>query len=170
MLSAQMGDVSYVMARVPGVAEGGEIELGGAALGVVEAALPLEFVQGLQQHDPTGVDAFDGFERPLGRGDGVGQLGEGLLVVAGNYRPIFREGFAETMEGGHVRVGDVMDELADGPAVFTIGGIDLRRCEVAEGLAEQSGHLSKGEDGVATIFGCDAGGRSELADGIARVG
>jgi len=64
----------------------------------------------------------------------------------------------------------VVDELADGPAAFAVGGVDLGLAEVADGLAELLGHLSKGEDGVATIFGCDAGGRSELADGIARVG
>ena len=64
----------------------------------------------------------------------------------------------------------MVDELADGPAAFAVGGVDLGLAEVADGLAELLGHLSNGKDGVGTIFGCDAGGRTELADGIARVG
>jgi hypothetical protein len=73
-------------------------------------------------------------------------------------------------EGGHVRVGDVVDELADGPASFAVRRVEFGIAEAAEGLAELFGHLSKGEDGVAQIFGRNGGGRSEWTDGIASVG
>ena len=73
-------------------------------------------------------------------------------------------------EGGHVRVGNVVDELADGPSAFAVGGVDFGVAERTEALAELFGHLSKDTDGVATVAGRDDGGRIELADGIAWVG
>jgi len=161
--------VGYVVAGVPGVEESGVVQLHGAAFGVLEAALELGLVHGLKEHDPAGVNAFDDFERPLWGSGAVGQLGEGLFVVAGDDGPVFGEGFAETVEGGGVGVGDVVDELADGPAAVAVGSVDLGLVEVADRLAELLGHLSESEDGVADVFGRDGVGWSELADGIARV-
>ena len=122
---AEVGDVGDVVAGVPGVVDRGEVQLLRAAFGVVEAALPLGFGEGLKEHDPTGVDAFDDVERPLGRGGGVDQLGESCLVIAGKRGEIFGEGFADAEEGGAVRVSYVMDDLADGPAALTVRSIDF---------------------------------------------
>jgi len=64
--------VGYVVAGVPGIVDSGQVELCGAAFGVVIAALELGFVHGLEDHDPAGMDTFDGFEGPLG---GCGAVG-----------------------------------------------------------------------------------------------
>jgi len=168
---AEVHDVSYVVFGVPGVEEGGFVVGHGATFGVLDAALPLGFVEGLEEHDPAGVETFDDLERPLGGcGGGVVEHGEELLVVAGHGGPVFGEGFAEAVEGRHVRVGDMVDELADGPSAFAIGRVDLRGVEVAERFAEQLGHLGDGLDGFAEVFGVDGGGRLEVADGVAWVG
>ena len=76
--------MGQVVAGVPGVVEGGEVDLLGAALGVKEAALPLGFGEGLQEQDPAGVNAFDDGEGPLDGSFVVGELGKGGFVVAGN--------------------------------------------------------------------------------------
>ena len=167
---AEVGDVGYVVDGVPGVEHGGNVKLHGAALCVFEAALELRRRHGLKEHDPAGVDAFKEIDGPLDGSDGVVQFGEVSFVVAGNLGPVFGEGFAEAVEGGHVRVGDMVDELADGPSAFAIGRVDLRGVEVAERFAEQLGHLGDGLDGFAEVFGGDGGGRLEVADGVAWVG
>jgi len=161
--------VGYVVLGVPGVVERGEVELLGTAFGVGEGALPLCFCEGLEKHDPTGVDAFDDVERPLGRGGSVVKLSKGGFVVAGDDRQVLREGFADAEEGGSVRVGNVMDDLANGPSAFAVGGIDLGHVEMAKRLAEELRHLSEDVDGVAAILGHDGVGRDEKTDGITRI-
>ena len=169
LLGAEVGDVGYVVLGVPSVVECGEVELLGAALGVGEGALPLGFGKGLEEHDPAGVNSFDNVERPLGRGCVVVEHGEGGFVVTRNDRQVFRKGLAYAKEGGTVRVSDVMDDLADGPAAFAVGGVYFGHVEMAERLAEKLRHLSKGIDGVAAVLGHDGVGRDENADGIAGI-
>ncbi len=92
---------------------------------MAEAALPLVVGEGLEEHDPAGVEGFDELERPLDGGGGVVQRGPGLLVVGLDGGPVLGEGEANADEGVHVAVGDVVDELADGPAAFAVGGVEL---------------------------------------------
>jgi len=162
--------VGDVVAGVPGVEKRGFVVGHGAAFGMFDTAFPLGFVERLEEHDPAGMDAFDDLERPLGGSAGVMQRGEEFLVIAGHGGPVFGEGLAEAVEGRHVRVGDVVDKLADGPSAFAVGCVDLRCVEVAEGLAEQLGHLGDDLDGVDKVFRDDGVGGRELADGVAWVG
>ena len=76
--------MGQVVAGVPGVVQGGEVDLLGAALGVEEAALPLGFGEGLQEQNPAGVEAFDDREGPFDGGFVLRELGEGGFVVAGD--------------------------------------------------------------------------------------
>jgi len=169
LLGAEVGDVGDVMAGMPGVGERGKVELLGAALGVGEGTLPLDFGEGLKEHDPTSVDAFDNVERPLGRGGGVVEPGEGGFVIARDGWEVFSEGFADAEEGGHMRVGDVMDDLANGPAAFAVGSVDFRSTEMTKRLAQEFGHLSQSVDGVAAILGQNGVGRDKRTDGIAGI-
>jgi hypothetical protein len=170
LLGAKIGDVGYVVLGVPGVVERGKVELLGPALGVREGALPLCFCEGLEEHDPAGVDAFDDVERPFGRGVVVVEHGEGGFVVARNGRYVLCEGLADAKESGTMRVSDVMDDLADGPAAFAIGGVYFGHVEMAERLTEKLRHLSESVDGVAEILRHDGVGRNEDTNGIAGIG
>ncbi len=80
-----------------------------------------------------------------GGGAGVGELGPELLVVGLDGGPILGEGEADADVGIHVAVGDVVDELADGPAAVAIGGVELRVVQAGDGGAEI--FRQGGEDG-----------------------
>lgn len=115
------------------------------------------------------MDTFEEIDGPLDGSGGVVEFGEGLFVVAGDYGPVFREGLAEAVEGGHVRVRDVMHDLADGPAAFAVGRIELVIFEIAHGLAKLRWHLTNCFDGITKIFRRYCFPRSELADGITGI-
>ena len=166
---AEVGDVGYVMDGVPGVVHGGDVQLHGAALRMFVTALELRRRHGLQEHDPTGVDAFEQIDGPLDGSGGVVQFGEGLFVVAGDDGPVFGEGFAEAVEGGHVRVRDVMDDLADGPTAVAVGRVELVVFEVEHRRAKLRWHLTNCFDGVTKIFRRYGFPWGEVADGITRI-
>ena len=66
---AEVGDVGEVVATVPGVEEGGGLDGLGSAVWMLEGALPLLGGEGVEEHDPAGVEGLDEGERPLWRGD-----------------------------------------------------------------------------------------------------
>ena len=159
-----------VVAAVPCVEQGVHVEGHGPTLGVLEAAAELLRGEGLQEHDPAGVEAFDELERPLDWGGaGIVQLGPGFLVVGHDGRPVFGEREAGADGGVGVGVRDVMDELADGPAALAVRGIDLAGVEAVDGIAQVGGELGKNGDGLGEVFGRDDGWTLEAADGIAGV-
>ena len=133
---AEVGDVGGVVAGVPGVEEGGELDGAGSHLGVAEASLPLGFVERLEEHDPAGVEGFDDVEGPLDRAGDVVEEGPGVFVVGLDGWPVFGEGELDADDGVHVGVGDVVDELADGPAAVAVGGGELGVVEILDGVAE----------------------------------
>ena len=162
-----------VVARMPGIEKRGELDGLGAVLGVDEAAVPLLGREGLEEHDPAGVEAFDEFERPLDGGGRVVKLGPGFFVVGGDDGGNFGEGLANAQDGVHVGVGDVVGELADGPSAFAVGGGKLVFVEIVEGVAEELGEFREVcdralEQGRAKRIA--GGGAREAADGKARVG
>jgi len=170
---AEVGDVGGVVAGVPGIEEGGEFDGHGAAIGVAEDALPLSLVEGLEEHDPAGVEGFDEIEGPFDGGDGVVEAGPGVFVVGLDGGRVFGEGEFDAKEGVHVGVGDVVDELADGPAAVAVGGSELRVVEVVDGVAEVVGELGEDGDGGEAVVGGDGFGALKLADrvpGIEKVG
>jgi hypothetical protein len=167
----QVVDVRDVVTAVPCVGKGGLLDGLGTVLGMVEAALPLIGGEGLEEHDPAGVEGFDELERPLdGGAGGVVEGGPGLLVIGLDGGPVFGEGEANAGDGVHVAVGDVMDELADGPAVVAVGCVELRVAEAVDSVAELAGEIGDGGDGADYIVAGDRLRRVELADGEARIG
>ena len=163
-------DVAEVVAGVPGVDEGGVLDGHGAILGVVEAALPLGVVEGLEEHDPASVQAFDEFQGPLCGGGGVVERGPSGLIVGFDGGPVLGEGEADADESVHVAVGDVVDELADCPAALAIGRGPLGAVEAVDGVAELAGHLRESGDGFEDVLGGDTLRRDEFADGVAWIG
>ncbi len=82
--------------------------------------------RGELKHDSHAmVDVFDDCERVFDGERGVGQLRPGLFVVGLDGGVVLSEAKPKTDECVHVGVGDVVDELADGPAVFAIWSVDL---------------------------------------------
>ena len=166
---AEVSDVSSVVAGVPGVFTGGEFDGGGAALGVVKAAAPLGLIEGLQKHDPAGVEALDQIEGPLDGAGGVVEVGPGVLVVGDDDGPIFGKGELDADNGVGVGVGDVVDELADGPAAFAVRGAELGMVEALDGVAEMAGQLGEDRDGGEAVVGRDGFGALESSDGVPGV-
>ena len=74
------------------------------------------------------------------------------------------EGELVAEEGGGVRVAEVMDELADGPAAIAVGGVELVVIEAGDGVAQLLGEVGEGGDGFAALVGREGpGGRGEGA-------
>ena len=119
------------------------------------------------------MQRFDKLERPLDRGDRVMQVGPGCFVVGHDSGIVFRQCEANADEGVHVAIGDVVDELADGPAAFAVGGVELALVELGAGVAKTFGKLGEGPDcGLNLAFGQRLAGVGpvEAADGVAWVG
>jgi hypothetical protein len=158
-----------VVAAVPTVDQGGVLDGHGAVFGVAEAALPLLVGEGLEEHDPAGVEGLEEFEGPLDGGGCVVERGPGGLVVRLDGRPVLGEGEADADEGVHVAVGEMMDDLAERPAAFAVGCVDLGEVQALNGVAQFGGQIGQGDDGADTLILGDRIGRDELADWVARV-
>ena len=83
---------------------------------------------------------------------------------------VFGEGELETDVGVHVAVGDVMGDLADGPATVAVRRVELRVGESADGLAEAGGSLLDVVEVLFFLVGGDGAGVREFAYGETRVG
>ena len=111
---------------------------------------------------------MDGIDERQGDLDGhaaVRQAGPGGLVVGLDGGRVLSEGQLDANVGVGVAVGDVVDDLADGPAAFAVGGVELGVVEPGNGLAKTGGQLAEGFDLVgARAFR----GGVEAADRIAK--
>jgi hypothetical protein len=161
--------MSGVVAGMP-VVEGDGFGDGLAAVfRVVVAALPLIFGKGAEEEDPAVVEGVEEAERVIwGSGEGVGQFGPELLVVGLNGGPVLCEGEADADVGVHMAIGDMMHELADGPATVAVRRVELGVAETIGGGAEVFRKRGDDSDG-----GCVVGevgfGAVEFADGEAGV-
>ena len=119
---------------------------------------------------PAGVEAFDEFERPLGRGDAIVQEGPGFLVVRLDGGPVLGEREPDADDRVHVRVSDMVDELADSPAALAVGCVELRVVEAGDGVAQFLGQIGEHTKGSGAVDRRDGVGALEAADRVARVG
>ena len=154
---------------MPAVDHGGELDGLASVFGVVESALPLGFVEGLEEHDPAGVEAFDEFEGPLYGGGAVVEGGPGGLVVGFDGRPVLGQSEADADEGVHVAVCKVVDYLAERPAAGAVGGVQLSVGQALNGVAEFAGQVSEGCDGTEPLVYRDDFGSGKFSNGVARV-
>lgn len=161
-----MGDV---VAGVPGVEGDGFGEGLAAVDGVNVAALPLVFAEGAEEGGPAGVEAVEDVEGGLdGGGAGVGEVGPEFLVVGDDGGPVLGDGEAHADVRVDVTVGEVMDELADGPAAIAVGGIELGIGKAGDGGAEILGKGGEDGDGGGVVGEIDFGA-AEFADGEAGI-
>jgi hypothetical protein len=168
----QVIDVGDVVIAVPCIDQRRDSDGLWTVFRMAEAAMPLRIVQRLEHHDPAGVKRFDQFEGPLDRGDGIVQRRPGLLVVGLDGWPILGEGQPGTDEGVHVAVGDVVDDLADGPASVAVGGIELFMVQALNGITQVVGQFGEGRHRVGEVILADSlrsdtGREMELTDGVA---
>ncbi len=131
-----MGDV---MAAVPRVDEGAELNGHGAVVRMLEAALPLLGRKGLEEHHPAGVESFEEFQRPLDGGGGVVQVGPGCFVIRLDGGVVFGESETDADECVHVAIGEVMNDLPDGPAAFAVGGVEVAVAKTFDGVTQLAG-------------------------------
>lgn len=81
-----------------------------------------------------------------------------MFVVRLDGGLVFSEGEAKANEGIHVRIGDVVDELAYGPAAVAIGGVEMRFAEGVECGKELLGQIADfGDGGLALGIICKRG-------------
>ena len=108
--------------------------------------------------------------KPERRGGAIGEFGPELFFVGLDRGVVLGEGEAEAAVGIDVAVGDVVDELANGPAAVAIGRGELLVGEAAERLAEFERRVLDHFDGGGALIGVQRTGVGELADGISNVG
>ncbi len=85
-------------------------------------------------------------QRRLDRQLAVGKLGPGGFVVGLDGGPIFGERELEADVGVGVAVGDVMDDLAHGPAAVAVGRVELGVAQALDGGAKLLGKLAQSVD------------------------
>ena len=154
---------------MPGVEGDGFGDGLAAVFGVVVAALPLIFGEGAKQEHPAVMQCVKETEREIGGSrEGVGQLGPELLVVGLDDGPVLGEREADADVGVHVAVGEVMHELADGPAAVAVRRVELGGTEAFDGGAEIL--RKRGENSEGGVVVGDVGfGTAESSHGVAGV-
>ncbi len=122
------------MARVPCVNSNDSGEILAAVLGVVVAALEVRIGKRFQERYPALVQSGDQRQGTIDGETAVFEASPGGLVVGLDGRPVFSEGELRSDVCVGVAVGDVMHELANGPAAFAVGGVELRLSQSVDGV------------------------------------
>ena len=157
------------MAAVPGVELQQFVECHDAVVRMDD--LSGELVCGGEfEHDSHSVmDVVDDGEGVFDRERGVRELGPGILIVGLDCGFIFCEAETKTDEGIHMGIGDVVDELAYGPAAFAIRGVNLAFAQGIQGRADVARQVSDFSDrGLAFGF-LSEGGEGKIPNRVARV-
>ena len=104
-------------------------------------------------------------KRPLWRGERIVQLGPGLFVVGLDGGGVFSQSEAHAEDGVHVRIGYVVNKLADWSSRPRGRGCRAGPEPSSEmALRSSSGNSARVSDGGGAIFGRDGdagGGRGE---------
>jgi hypothetical protein len=170
----QRGDMSKMMVAVPGVERQDPIDVVLAGLGVDEAAREIPCFERAQQGDPARVHGVKQRERDLdGSQFGVFEPGPGVFVVGLDGGHVFREGPLGADVGVELAVGQVVNDLADGPATVAIRRVELFGGEAGDRLA----HTQRQPRDLADVAGASlrggtwVGGKaSNRVAGVVRAG
>ncbi len=166
---AEVGDVRGVMARVPGVERENRGEVLAAVFRVVVAALEVRLGHRLEQGYPALVQGGDHRERAVDGQVAIGESSPCGFVVGLDGGPIFSERELEADVRVRVAVGDVVHQLAHGPAAVAIRRVELSITESADGFLK--GGREQAERGY--LGGAKSGFRRgrwrETADRVAEV-
>lgn len=158
-----------VVAGVPVVEGEGCGQVHAAALGVNKATMEVVFRERQEERDPALMERIDELERDLGGQAAIGEVGPGGFVIGVDGGPVFSEREFEADQADAVAVGDVMDELADGPAAFALGGVELGLIEAIDSGAEALREQAQSLDVSGADAGQSAGRGAEAANGKPEV-
>jgi len=136
---------------------------------MVVTTLEVSIGERLEERDPALVESGDHCEGAIDGETAVGEAGPGGFVVGLDGGPVFREREFGADEGVGVAVGDVVHELADGPAAIAVGSIELRVAESADGGLKGGWKLAEDGDLLCTDGGFRGIGRLEAANWIAEI-
>jgi hypothetical protein len=142
-----------VMLAVPGVLREQEIHGLRAPSGMAEFAGELLRCERAEKDYPARMEIVDQCERRFDRrGFSVRKLGPQIFVIGLDGGLVLGERELEAREGVHVAVADVVYELADSPAAWTIGRVKLGGRKASDGGAETRGDFGDGFDrGAASV-------------------
>src|SRR5580658_5868409 len=167
---AQRGDVRHVMPAVPGILRQQKIHRRRAPLRMAEPARPIGGAERAQENHPALVEIVDQHKGRLDRRRlGISKFSPQGFFVGLDGGLVFRERELEARQGVHVAVGDVVDQLADGPAAWTIRRIDLRGRQIRNGGGEARGSVGNHLNVFAALFGREAHDRLEFTDWVAQI-
>ncbi len=141
-----MGDMGNVVAGMPRIKQGGELYGLRSALRMDEGAAPLFGLKGLKKQNPSRMECFDEFKRPLNRSDRVVKPCPGRFVIGGDRRTVFGKRKAHAEERVHVAVGGVVNHLTKRPAAFAVGGVELALVQLGAGVPEVFRQLGERPD------------------------
>ena len=131
--------------------------------------LEVLFRHGFEQRNPARVQRVDEDQRAIDGQARVGQARPGGFVVGLDGGPILGERELEADVGIGVAVGEVMHDLAHGPAAVAIGRVELRIAQAADRGAKALGEQAQSFNLRGANAGHAGGGRAEAPDGIAKV-
>src|ERR1700680_130219 len=150
---AERSDVGDVVAAVPGVEGERFVERHHATLRMAELARPIGGGKRAEKRDPAAVERFEQGERSLDRRRfGIGKLGPTRFIIGLDGRLVFRQREFEADVGVQVAVRQGMNQLADGPAAWAVGRIELLGREALYRGAKMRGRLIDLIDHIAALF------------------
>jgi hypothetical protein len=167
---AQVGDVGDVVLAMPGVESDVAIEFHDAQFRMLEFTAEIFGMHGAKDGDPTGVEVLEQRERDFGWDfSAVGEFGPGGFVVRLDAGFVFCERELEAHVGVDVRVGNVVNDLANGPSAGAIRRVELLGSESGNSGAHVRGASGDDIDVPATIILCAETRVMKSADGIREV-
>jgi hypothetical protein len=135
-----------------------------------EGTLPVGVGEFAEHEHPALVERIEQGERGFdGSALRLGQFGPEILHVGLDGGLVFGERQLETDVRVHVAIGNVMSDLAEGPAAIAIGSIELLVGKSAEGGTQSGGSLLDVVLAFLFLFDGERARVGEFSDGIARV-
>ncbi len=122
------------MATMPGVHLEDVVESHAAVVGVNQFSCE-GFIGGEFKEDcPAVMQVLDDGEGMRNGERRVGEIGPGVFIIGFHGGLVFSEAEANTDKRVHVRVGDVVHQLPDGPAASAVWLVDVVFAESDQGL------------------------------------
>jgi hypothetical protein len=167
---AQVGDVGDVVLAMPGVKRDVAIEFDDSEFRMLEFTAEVFGMHSAENGNPACVKVLEQRERDLDRNfAAVVEFGPGGFVVRLDAGFVFCERELEAHVGVDVRVGNVVNDLANGPSAGAIRRVELLGSESGNSGAHVRGASGDDIDVPATIILCAETRVMKSADGIREV-
>ena len=172
---ADAGDLAEVDEVVPGHEPHEPPDGLLAALGVEPDAREVGLAQPAQKADVDAADRLEVAERLGKRPLGVGEpVREPVLVVARDGWSVVRDDDPEPVSGDDLGVGEVADDVLDGPLARSLGPAGVGAAQDSRRLTERGRRAGENVERVSvaelTQDGVDVGGLRWLSEGVGEGG